>query len=526
MQRRDEARRTVQKKTAWRACCFGWAAMRTPIDGHKLGNEQTAISPPLVARYETGAVLCGKYRLEALLGEGGMGAVWRACNVLLDLPVAIKLIRADLDRGVLRARLQLEARSAAKLGHPSIVRVFDVGESELGDPFIVMEHLRGETLAQLISRGRVPPTRAVQLLLPIIDALALAHELGIVHRDLKPDNLMIALEEQHVCPKILDFGIAKLTDPRDSDHKLTAIGAVIGSPEYMSPEQARGREDIDASSDIWSACVVLYEAVTGSAPFSASNCNALLRSIVEDAPKPLSEHGLDEPELWQILERGLHKDRAKRHASMAQLGRELAIWLAARGVTEDARGTTLDCKWLSRECGRSSAHGSLPCNDTRPESRCVPDSIPDGTGVVRGPFTNTIPEGPTRARSARTLAAALCACALLALPLLGLVRSPRANARSVSARTASASRSLTAATTAPPTTLVTLAETATSLPSTPPERVEAASEVKRSSPTERRSQPVSIPNQARAAVTTPVVPSAMLAAPARPDRPLDLLPPY
>src|SRR4051812_12162310 len=118
--------------------------MRTLIDGQKTGDEQTAVCRPLVVRYEVGTVLSGKYRLEALLGEGGMGAVFRATNILLDLPVAIKLIRADLDRGALRGRLQLEARAAAKLGHSAIVRVYDVGESELGDPFIVMEHLRGE----------------------------------------------------------------------------------------------------------------------------------------------------------------------------------------------------------------------------------------------------------------------------------------------------------------------------------------------------------------------------------------------
>ncbi|HEX3854695.1 MAG TPA: protein kinase, partial [Polyangiaceae bacterium] len=132
-----------------------------------------------VGRYAPGVILSGKYRLEAVLGEGGMGAVWRASNLLLELPVAIKLIRADLDRSSLRARLQVEARAAAKLGHPAIVRVFDVGESEFGDPFIVMELMHGETLAQMISQGRLSAARTVQLLLPIIDALALAHLGGI-----------------------------------------------------------------------------------------------------------------------------------------------------------------------------------------------------------------------------------------------------------------------------------------------------------------------------------------------------------
>src|SRR6478609_10258547 len=366
--------------------------MRTASDGPTIGNEQTATGRPLPVRYEVGAVLSGKYRLEALLGEGGMGAVWRASNLLLDLPVAIKLIRSDLDRGALRARLQLEARAAAKLGHPSIVRVFDVGESEFGDPFIVMEHLRGETLAQMIVRGRLSPVRAAQLLLPIIDALAVAHSRGIVHRDLKPDNVMIALEEQHVCPKILDFGIAKLTDAHDSDLKLTEFGAVVGSPEYMSPEQARGRDDIDASTDIWSTCVVLYEAVTGVTPFCASNLNALLRNIVEDAPKPLSDYGLDAPDLWRILQRGLHKDRAQRYPKIADLGQALAGWLMSRGVADDAYGTTLDSKWFARTGDALRAPEGTPALHgfgSQPQF-LVQDDAPESSGIARGPFTKTI----------------------------------------------------------------------------------------------------------------------------------------
>jgi serine/threonine-protein kinase len=388
--------------------------MRTSADGKVMGDEQTALGRPLASGYIAGALLSGKYRLEAPLGEGGMGVVWRANNVLLDLPVAIKLIRADLDRGALRARLQLEARAAAKLGHSSIVRVFDVGESELGDPFIVMEHLRGETLAQLISQGRLPATRAVQLLLPIIDALAAAHARGIVHRDLKPDNVMIALEEQRVCPKILDFGIAKLTDPCDRNFKLTEAGSVLGSPEYMSPEQARGRDDIDASTDIWSTCVVLYEAVTGSPPFSASNCNALLRSIVEDDPKPLSEFGVDAPALWPILQRGLRKDKAQRYAQISELGQALAGWLVSQGVTEDACGSTLDSKWLGRQSGPVSLSRSTDAELSRePLQSSVRDSIPDSSEIARGPFTKTIL--PSAHGRTRTLGAALAACTLLAV---------------------------------------------------------------------------------------------------------------
>ena len=352
-----------------------------------------ASGPPPSVRYQPGALLSGKYRLDELLGEGGMGAVWRATNLLLELPVAIKLIRADLDRGALRARLQLEARAAAKLGHPAIVRVFDVGESEFGDPFIVMELLQGETLALMLTRGRLSGVHTVQLLLPIIDALGMAHARGIVHRDLKPDNLMIALEDQHTQPKILDFGIAKLLGPQASDHKLTEAGAVVGSPDYMSPEQARGREDLDAATDIWSVCVVLYEAVTGDAPFSASNYHALLRAIVEDEPRSIVEQAAGDDALWSIVRRGLAKDPRDRYPSMLELGRALAAWLVNQGVRDDAAGGSVESKWL----GRSDPAGLAPRAATPTISSLTPANLSPGapadaggTGVGRGPFTRTI----------------------------------------------------------------------------------------------------------------------------------------
>jgi len=387
------------------------------------------LAAPL-SRYHAGSVLCEKYRLESLIGEGGMGAVWRASNLLLGLPVAIKLIRADLDRDALRARLQLEARSVAKLGHPAIVRVYDVGETELGDPFIVMELLHGETLAQLLAQGRLSAVRAVQIILPIIDALAVAHARGIVHRDLKPDNLLIALEDQRTQPKILDFGIAKLTDPRDANHRLTEIGTVVGSPDYMSPEQARGREDVDYRTDIWSLCVVLYEAITASAPFSASNYNALLRAIVEDEPKPLSEHAAGDAPLWEILKRGLSKDPQQRQRSMAELGRALAAWLMTHGAHEDACNTSLESKWFGRTSDPLYLGEVVPEN-LRPISvsfqpKLTHDSRAGSKGAdSRGPFSATIrAKSGHRKRALRALAAT---CTLIGAVATALAVTPKAH---------------------------------------------------------------------------------------------------
>src|SRR5688500_13560645 len=221
---------------------------------------------PAKLAYTIGDVIAGKYELEEVLGEGGMGAVFRARNVAIDMPVAIKLIRADLNRELFSGRLLQEARAAAKLAHPAIVRVFDVGQTALGDPFIVMELLSGETLSAIIEReGRLTSVRAVQLLLPIADALSAAHAKGFVHRDVKPDNVFVVVGDEQLQPKLVDFGIVKL-EQRDKNSKLTQVGTVLGSPDYMSPEQARGLENIDLRSDVWSFSVMLYEAIAGHTP--------------------------------------------------------------------------------------------------------------------------------------------------------------------------------------------------------------------------------------------------------------------
>lgn len=308
--------------------------------------------------YRAGDVVAGKYRLEALLGEGGMGTVWRAINLQLEAPVALKLIRGD-DRDSLARRLKQEARAAAKLGHPAIVRVFDVGDSELGDPYIVMELLHGQTLGRLLAtETRVSAVQGVQLLLPVADALMVAHGKGIVHRDLKPDNIFLAHEGEQLQPKLLDFGIAKLTDEGGQNLHLTRTGAVLGSPEYMSPEQARGQDNIDHRTDIWSFCVVLYETLSGVSPFSGSNYNSLLRSIVEEEPQSLVELLAADPALWEIVQRGLCKDAAKRYQTMSEVGQALAGWLMTQGIFEDASGVSLDSRWISRSSTHSAQRAS------------------------------------------------------------------------------------------------------------------------------------------------------------------------
>jgi serine/threonine protein kinase len=346
-------------------------------------------SEQLTLTYAPGDIIAGKYALEELLGEGGMGAVFRARNTTIDMPVALKLIRADLDREQLSGRLLQEARAAAKLAHPAIVRVFDVGKTAIGDPFIVMELLHGETLASLLEReGRLSSVRAVQLLLPIADALSVAHAKGFVHRDVKPDNVFIANDEEgQLQPKLVDFGIVK-HERQEGDSQLTQVGAVLGSPDYMSPEQARGLDNIDLRSDVWSFSVVLYESIAGIAPFQSTNYNALLRLIVETEAPTLHQVCAADAELSLLVECGLSKNPADRFATMGLMGKALAAWLTEQGVTEDACGVSLDARWLSRSTD-PTALGRVSRSST-PDGWPEP---PSGVRTVSSKFGNapTVP---------------------------------------------------------------------------------------------------------------------------------------
>lgn len=302
-----------------------------------------------VRGYNVGDRIGAKYTLAERLGEGGMGTVWRAHNELLDVDVALKVLRTDdidaSDGTLLSDRLLQEARAAARLGHPSIARVFDYGTTERNNPYIVMELLRGEDLAEALSRrGKVNSVKAVATLMPIVHALAAAHAQGIVHRDLKPENVFLSrLEDGRVVPKLVDFGIAKID--RDFGHRLTQTGTMLGSPMYMSPEQARG-DDVDHRADIWAFCVMLYELVTGRTPFEGRNYNALLYAIISEEPRAMSVKADGDAELWAILRKGLEKDPDLRWQSSEEMGRALAQWLIAKGIQEDITGASLIAQWF------------------------------------------------------------------------------------------------------------------------------------------------------------------------------------
>jgi serine/threonine-protein kinase len=336
--------------------------------------------------HRTGDVVDGRYVLIAPLGKGGMGVVWKARSTALDVEVAVKLVRGSTPSAEAFKRMAREAHAAARLGHPAMATVLDFGATPDGDPYVVMELLHGESLGEVLGREqRVDTLRAVSMLLPIMDGLREAHDKGIVHRDLKPENLFLSKTARgRLQPKVLDFGIAKLEQQTDSSTRLTQDGAVLGSPGYFSPEQARGETDIDARTDIWSISVVLYELITGELPFTGPNYNALLMSILKDNPKPITTFGHGDDELWHIVQRGLQRERDQRWASMWELGRALAQWLFDKGVRADAASRSLEEVWL----------------EARPSEQAPPADIPAKEGGTRRRVLSTL----IKRRAADTLA--------------------------------------------------------------------------------------------------------------------------
>jgi eukaryotic-like serine/threonine-protein kinase len=279
--------------------------------------------------YQAGSLVTSKYRLERPLGIGGQAAVWKARNLALGVPVALKLLHSGAADDPQASRLLREARAVAQLGHPAVVRVFDLVKTPRGDWFIVMELLEGSSLAdELLVRRRLPARDAVRLLLPIIDALAAAHARGIVHRDVKPDNIFLTRTGADASrePKLLDFGVAKW---RLEGGWNTAAGTVLGTPAYLSPEQAECRPDVDHRSDIWSLSATLYECVTGTLPFGGETDDVLFAEIARSEPQSILDHTAGDAALWAILRRGLAKAPADRWPSMQALAEALNDWLLA-----------------------------------------------------------------------------------------------------------------------------------------------------------------------------------------------------
>jgi serine/threonine protein kinase len=270
-----------------------------------------------VGQINPGLIVAGRYRLLRKLGQGGMGTVWSARNELIDREVAIKMMRPEAAANpVSLQRFFTEAKASGRLRHPNITEIFDLGQAEDGSPFLVLELLTGEALDSVLRR--VPTLAPVQTLLlgrAVASGLNVAHAKGIIHRDLKPANVFLHRDPitLDVIPKILDFGISKVTGPEAVDHHATHTGTVVGSPTYMSPEQARGVSDIDARADIWSLAVLMYKCLTGRAPFNAANYNALMVAIMTEPHPPIQKFAPGVPKsVSDIVDECLRKDRNER----------------------------------------------------------------------------------------------------------------------------------------------------------------------------------------------------------------------
>jgi serine/threonine-protein kinase len=288
-------------------------------------------------------VVAGDYELVQPLQAGGSSVVWRARSTALGADVALKLLHTGLVGTEVEARLLREARILTRLEHPAKARVFDAGTTEHGFAFIAMELLEGSTLLDLIEQTwRIEPTRAIRLLLPVAGALAAAHEQGVIHRDVKPANVIVVREAERELPKLIDFGLAKLLA---SPTRITLDGEVLGTLAYASPEQARGEQDLDQRSDLWSYCVVLYHALTGRMVFERPSALATVEAIERSEPESIAELGAGDPPLAAIVSRGMRKRREERWSSMRELGSALAAWLWARGVIFDSTGARLEQEW-------------------------------------------------------------------------------------------------------------------------------------------------------------------------------------
>jgi serine/threonine-protein kinase len=281
--------------------------------------------PILTTSERIGTVLAQKYRLNRVLGEGGMGVVFEGQHEFTKRRVAVKLLHPHLSQNqAMVQRFLREARAAAALKHKNVVDVLDMGIETDGAVYLVLEFLVGEPLSELLRREKtLPPVECAKLLFPVMNALRVAHARGIVHRDLKPENVFLVRDDESgtIVPKLLDFGIAKLDD---GGTRATSTGQAIGTPAYMAPEQAMSAADVDARADIWSLGVMWFEALSGKLPYRAETPMQMIGLLLSRDPIELSAIAPDVPlPLARTIERALRRDRTQRWNSIDEFAEAL-----------------------------------------------------------------------------------------------------------------------------------------------------------------------------------------------------------
>jgi serine/threonine protein kinase len=374
----------------------------------------SAGSPEVAVGVRAGDVLAGKYRVDKILGAGGMGVVVAAHHIRLDEKVAIKFLLPEVLGSVEHmARFEREARAAVKIKSEHVARVTDVGTLENGAPYIVMEYLEGVDLAAWVQqRGPLAVEQAVEFVLQASEAVADAHGLGIVHRDLKPANLFcIRGSDNLLSIKVLDFGISKMTGgAAGPDMGMTKTTAVMGSPFYMSPEQMRSAKDVDARTDIWAMGVILYELLTGTAPFTGDTLPEVCVKIATEPPLPLPSLRPDVPDgIEEVILKCLEKDRNKRYRDLAEFATALAPFGSKR-----ARASVERISRVIQTAGLSAVRPVL-FSSAPPSESLQPAGVPTAAswGTTASPATR---------KAAKVVVAVLAVSAVAVSVLFWFVR--------------------------------------------------------------------------------------------------------
>ena len=352
------------------------------------------------AELPRGVRLDGRYEIERLLATGGMGSVYVATHLLLKKKVAVKVLKSDLaEQSGMLERFQREAVAASAVGHAGIVQVTDMGLTSDGLAYMVMELLAGQSLGHVINtEAPMSPQRAARLACDILDAVGAAHAAGIVHRDLKPENVFVVDGERI---KLLDFGISSFASADAPPMRLTSTGMIMGTPNYMSAEQARGDRDVTQAADLYAVGVILYEMLTAKLPYVADNYNRLMYQIVTGDHVRLSKVRPDlAPELTAVVERAMAVEPADRYASAREMME--ALNHARTRLAPSTQIEVVDARALAM-------------------AETVPPTPSQLARQFSGPATVAAP-----ARSGRLVAAVVVGAGLIAIAAFFLLRPPRA----------------------------------------------------------------------------------------------------
>jgi serine/threonine-protein kinase len=361
----------------------------------------------------TGRILDNKYQVLSILGRGGMGAVYKGLHKAIGKTVAIKFLHAEFAGNTeVVKRFYREAQAAAAIGHGNIIDVIDVGVSPEGEPYLVMEYLEGESLSAMLRRvGPVPVDAACGILEPALLALQAAHAKGIVHRDLKPENIFLVHREgEPPKVKLIDFGISKFAGAAGNE-KLTQTGSVMGTPSYMSPEQARGDRNLDHRSDLYAMGVIFYEMLTARLPFTGDNYTQIIINILTSPPLPPKEAYADFPEPAEpVLMRSLEKDPSKRYQTALEF---LDALKSIEGFAQRHERLTMVAAGITHKSFASGDLGS-PSNHKGPS--VAADVLSQVMGGTPTGWAGTLDSGHRPVRRSKTpLAIGLGAGALLSV---------------------------------------------------------------------------------------------------------------